>query len=151
MEKKDAIHTFINELTVGSLTIDYQTAMHIEKKQTNEIKLPLMGGMTTVSSQIYLSYPFYVVINLGRDGAVCTITMISCQISRMTKRLSRSRDLPGVFLCSFDLFCGSLSIWACLEIATVQRNINGPTATMRITSLFVSPGLFIATRACLAT
>jgi len=73
--KKDDCRDFINDLSVGcffitSASANYQTAMHMEKSQTNETKLRLMGGMSTVSSQIYLFYPFYVVINLGRDGAV---------------------------------------------------------------------------------
>ena len=63
-ETKDACRIFINDLSVGSFTItsasaNYQTAMHMKKKkQTNEIKLPMMGGMSTVSSRIYLSLSF---------------------------------------------------------------------------------------------
>ena len=62
-ETKDACRTFINDLSVGSFTTtsasaNYRTAMHMEKKQTNEIKLSMMGGMSTVSSRIYLSYSF---------------------------------------------------------------------------------------------
>ena len=61
-ETKDACRIFINDLSVGSFTItsasaNYQTAMHMEK-QTNEIKLSMMGGMSTVSSRIYLSLSF---------------------------------------------------------------------------------------------
>ena len=74
-ERKDDCRDFFDDLSVGSYTItsasaNYLTTMHMEKKQTNEEKLPLKGGMTTVSSRIYLSFPFYVVVNLGRDGAV---------------------------------------------------------------------------------
>lgn len=56
-EMKKPCHDFINKLSVASYYItsasaNYQTAMHMERKQTDEIKLALMGGMTTVSSQI---------------------------------------------------------------------------------------------------
>ena len=62
-ETKDACRVFINSLSVGSFTItsasaNHQTAKYMEKKQTNEIKLPMMGGMSPVSSRIYLSYSF---------------------------------------------------------------------------------------------
>jgi len=58
---KDACRIFINGLSVGSFTItsasaNYQIAMHLKKKQTNEIKLSMMGGMSTVGSRIYHSY-----------------------------------------------------------------------------------------------
>ena len=74
-ERKDKCRIFIDGLSVGSFTItsasaNYQTAMHMEKKQTNEIKLSMIGGMSTVSSWIYQSYSFYIVTNLGRDEAV---------------------------------------------------------------------------------
>jgi hypothetical protein len=61
-KRKDACHTFIDAISVGSFTItsasaNYQTAMHM-MKETNEIKMSMVGGMSTVSSRIYLPYSF---------------------------------------------------------------------------------------------
>lgn len=52
--RKDAIQQFLDLLTPGhyqitSASSNHKTAMYMKKKQTNELKMALMGGMSAVS------------------------------------------------------------------------------------------------------
>ena len=54
-ERKAAAQSFLDQLTYGqyritSASANHRTAMHMEKKQTGEKKLALMGGMSEVST-----------------------------------------------------------------------------------------------------
>jgi hypothetical protein len=51
---KSSLSSFLRRLSVGSISITsasatYRTAMYMAKKQTGEVKMQLMGGMSTVS------------------------------------------------------------------------------------------------------
>jgi len=62
-DEKRACNSFITRLGLGNLTItsasaNYETSLHMDQKQNNERKIPMMGGMTVVSASICPSVHF---------------------------------------------------------------------------------------------
>jgi len=74
-DEKKACSSFITRLCLGNLSIasasaNYETALHMDQKQTNELKTAMMGGMRDVSLLINLSVHLKSLFHSGRDEVV---------------------------------------------------------------------------------